>query len=93
MPDFSNKVKLYQDQIPLFNRYQIENQIETAFCREVSLPSGGSIVIDVTEAMVSVISTQPAQPRAVILKRQPLTPTKKLLKKLPASCVFAMSVD
>ena len=54
MPDFSNKVKLYKDQIPLFNRYQIENQIETAFCREVSLPSGGSIVIDVTEAMVSV---------------------------------------
>jgi ribonuclease E len=54
MPDFSNKVKLYKDQIPLFNRYQIENQIETAFCREVSLPSGGSIVIDITEAMVSV---------------------------------------
>ena len=54
MPDFSNKVKLYKDQIPLFNRYQIENQIETAFCREVNLPSGGSIVIDVTEAMVSV---------------------------------------
>ena len=54
MPDFKNKVKLYKDQIPLFNRYQIENQIETAFCREVSLPSGGSIVIDVTEAMVSV---------------------------------------
>ena len=54
MPDFTNKVKFYQDQIPLFNRYQIENQIETAFCREVSLPSGGSIVIDITEAMVSV---------------------------------------
>ncbi len=54
MPDFSSKVKFYQDQIPLFNRYQIENQIETAFCREVNLPSGGSIVIDVTEAMVSV---------------------------------------
>ena len=55
MPDFSNKVKaIYQDQIPLFNRYQIENQIETAFRREVSLPSGGSIVIDITEAMVSV---------------------------------------
>ena len=54
MPDFTSKVKFYQDEIPLFNRYQIENQIETAFCREVSLPSGGSIVIDITEAMVSI---------------------------------------
>ncbi|MFA5633461.1 MAG: ribonuclease E/G, partial [Porticoccaceae bacterium] len=48
------KVKFYQDSIPLFNRYQIENQIETAFMREVKLPSGGSIVIDVTEALVSI---------------------------------------
>ncbi len=54
MPDFTSKVKFYQEEIPLFNRYQIENQIETAFCREVGLPSGGSIVIDVTEAMVSI---------------------------------------
>ena len=54
MPDFTSKVKFYQDEIPLFNRYQIENQIETAFCREVSLPSGGSVVIDVTEAMISI---------------------------------------
>jgi ribonuclease E len=54
MPDFTSKVKFYQDEIPLFNRYQIENQIETAFCREVTLPSGGSIVIDITEAMVSI---------------------------------------
>jgi ribonuclease E len=54
MPDFTSKVKFYQDEIPLFNRYQIENQIDTAFCREVSLPSGGSIVIDITEAMVSI---------------------------------------
>ncbi len=54
MPDFSSKVKLYQDPIPLFNRYQVENQIETAFEREVKLPSGGSIVIDITEALVSI---------------------------------------
>ena len=54
MPDFRSKVKFYQDEIPLFNRYQVENQIETAFCREVSLPSGGSIVIDITEALVSI---------------------------------------
>ena len=54
MPDFTSKVKFYQEEMPLFNRYQVENQIETAFCREVGLPSGGSIVIDVTEAMVSI---------------------------------------
>lgn len=54
MPNFQNRVKFYQDDIPLFNRYQIENQIETAFEREVKLPSGGSIVIDVTEALISI---------------------------------------
>lgn len=54
MPSFNSKVKLYQDSIPLFNRYQVENQIETAFMREVKLPSGGSIVIDMTEALVSI---------------------------------------
>jgi len=54
MPNYRSKVKLYQDDIPLFNRYQIESQIETAFQREVKLPSGGSIVIDVTEAMIAI---------------------------------------
>ena len=54
MPNFHNRVKFYEDDIPLFNRYQIENQIETAFEREVKLPAGGSIVIDVTEALVSI---------------------------------------
>jgi ribonuclease E len=54
MPSFENKIKLYRDEIPLFSRYQIEGQIETAFEREVKLPSGGSIVIDPTEALVSI---------------------------------------
>lgn len=54
MPHYSNKIKLYDDAVPLFNRYQIETQIETAFQREVKLPSGGSIVIDPTEALVSI---------------------------------------
>ena len=54
MPNFHSRVKFYEDSIPLFNRYQIENQIETAFEREVKLPAGGSIVIDVTEALVSI---------------------------------------
>jgi len=54
-PAFENRVKLNEDrEIPLFNRYQIESQIETAYQREVRLPSGGSIVIDPTEALVSI---------------------------------------
>ncbi len=54
IPRHINKVKLYKDHTPLFNRYQIEHQIESAFARSVSLPSGGAIVIDHTEALVSI---------------------------------------
>ncbi|MCK4841752.1 MAG: Rne/Rng family ribonuclease [Methylococcales bacterium] len=54
MPHFLKKAKLYQDGVPLFNRYQIESQIESAYQRGVSLPSGGSIVIDYTEALTSI---------------------------------------
>ena len=54
MPDFEEKIKKYDEAIPLFTRYQIESQIETAYQREVSLPSGGSIVIDQTEALVAI---------------------------------------
>ncbi len=54
MPGNVARVKLYQDETPLFSRFQIEHQIETAFSREVRLPSGGAIVIDHTEALVSV---------------------------------------
>lgn len=53
-PDFVNRVKLYTDDTPLFTRFQIESQIESAFQREVRLPSGGSIVIDHSEALVSI---------------------------------------
>jgi ribonuclease E len=54
MPHNLHRVKLYQDSIPLFTRFQIESQIESAFRRDVRLPSGGSIVIDRTEALVSI---------------------------------------
>lgn len=54
MPNQVSRIKRYEDHIPLFSRFQIEHQIESAFSREVSLPSGGAIVIDHTEALVSI---------------------------------------
>lgn len=54
MPSYQSKIKFHQDEVPLFSRFQIESQIETAFQREVKLPSGGSLVIDHTEALVSI---------------------------------------
>ncbi|MBU1192701.1 MAG: ribonuclease E [Gammaproteobacteria bacterium] len=54
MPHHLNKLKIYHDTVPLFSRFQIESQIESAFQREVTLPSGGAIVIDHTEAMISI---------------------------------------
>ena len=54
MPHELSKFKLYQDKVPLFTRYQIESQIETAFRHEVRLPSGGALVIDPTEALISI---------------------------------------
>lgn len=54
MPDNVERVKRYRDDVPLFSRFQIEHQIETAYSRTVDLPSGGSVVIDHTEALVAV---------------------------------------
>src|SRR5690606_35205679 len=54
MPDNVQRVKRYRDDVPLFSRFQIEHQIETAYSRTVPLPSGGAIVIDHTEALVAI---------------------------------------
>ncbi|MEM6709011.1 MAG: Rne/Rng family ribonuclease [Pseudomonadota bacterium] len=54
MPNYSTRIKQYTDAIPLLSRYQVESQIETAYERTVRLPSGGSLVIDPTEALVSI---------------------------------------
>jgi len=54
MPHNTRKLKLYRDSVPLFNRFQIESQIESAFARTVHLPSGGALVIDHTEALLSI---------------------------------------
>jgi len=54
MPHNLRKLKQYTDTVPLFSRYQVENQIDSAFHRQVNLPSGGAIVIDHTEALISI---------------------------------------
>ncbi len=54
MPANVDRLKFYHDDVPLFSRFQIEHQIETAYSRQVELPSGGSIVVDHTEALVSI---------------------------------------
>ncbi len=54
MPNFADRIKFYRDDVPLFSRFQIEHQIESAYARTVNLPSGGAIVIDHTEALTSV---------------------------------------
>jgi ribonuclease E len=54
MPDNVNRIKRYQDDVPLFSRFQIEHQIESAHARQVNLPSGGAIVIDHTEALTAI---------------------------------------
>ena len=54
MPEYASRVKRYSDDIPLFSRFQIEHQVESAYARTVQLPSGGAIVIDHTEALVSI---------------------------------------
>src|SRR5688572_30017707 len=53
-PEAQRRLKLYQDEVPLFTRFQIESQIESAYSHKVTLPSGGSLVIDHTEALVSI---------------------------------------
>jgi Rne/Rng family ribonuclease len=91
MPGNVNRVKRYRDDVPLFSRFQIEHQIETAFARQVNLPSGGAIVIDHTEALVAV-DVNSAAPPAVPTSRKPRSrPTSKPPTKWPASCACATS--
>jgi ribonuclease E len=72
-PDFSSRIKLYKDDTPLFTRFQIESQIESAFQREVRLPSGGSIVIDHTEALVSIDINSARSTKGVDIEETALT--------------------
>jgi ribonuclease E len=72
-PDFTHRVKHYKDPTPLFTRFQIESQIESAFLREVRLPSGGSIVIDHTEALVSIDINSARSTKGVDIEETALT--------------------
>jgi ribonuclease E len=73
MPQHLAKVKLYQDTVPLFTRYQIESQIESAFQREVKLPSGGAIVLDHTEALLSIDINSARATKGVDIEETALT--------------------
>jgi Ribonuclease G/E len=77
MPANVNKVKHYRDDIPLFSRFQIEHQIESAYRRDVTLPSGGAIVIDHTEALVSVDVNSARATRGHDIEQTRSTPTAK----------------
>ena len=92
MPHNLRKLKLYTDDTPLFNRFQIESQIESAYERTVRLPSGGSIVIDQTEALTAIDvnssrADQGQRHRGNRVQHQPARPRRKS----PASCACATS--
>ncbi len=92
MPGNVARVKLYQDEIPLFSRFQIEHQIESAFSREVRLPSGGAIVIDHTEALVSVDVNSGRSIKGSDIEQTHSIPTWKPLKKWRDNCACATLV-
>jgi ribonuclease E len=77
MPANVNRVKLYKDDVPLFSRFQIEHQIETAYARQVPLPAGGAIVIDHTEALVSVDVNSARATKAATSRPRRSTPISK----------------
>ena len=90
--DTQRRLKLYSDDIPLFTRYQIESQIESAYAHKVQLPSGGSIVIDYTEALVSIDINSARATRGAISRPPPPTPISKRRMKSRASCASVTSV-
>jgi ribonuclease E len=91
MPGTVNRVKRYHDDVPLFSRFQIEHQIESAYSRQVTLPSGGAIVIDHTEALVSVDVNSGRATKGSDIEETACAPTAKPPTKSPASCACATS--
>ncbi len=82
MPHFLTRVKLYQDSVPLFSRYQVESQIESAFQREVRLPSGGAIVIDHTEALLSIDINSARATKGVDIEETALTTNLEAVEEI-----------
>ena len=92
MPDNVGKVKLYRDDVPLFSRFQIEHQIESAYSRQVALPSGGAIVIDHTEALVAIdVNSRARHARRRHRGDRATAPTWRPPTKSRASCACATS--
>jgi ribonuclease E len=92
MPGNVNRVKRYRDDVPLFSRFQIEHQIETAFARQVNLPSGGAIVIDHTEALVAVDVNSGRATKGSDIEETAFKTNSKPPTNWPASCACATSV-
>lgn len=90
-PDFSSKIKLYTGEIPLFSHYQIESQIESAFQREVRLPSGGSIVIDSTEALTAIDINSARATRGGDIEETAFNTNPKRPMRSPVSCACVTS--
>ncbi len=88
-PDAQRRLKFYQEDVPLFTRFQIENQIESAYAHKVQLPSGGSIVIDYTEALVSIDINSARATRGGDIETTALNTNSKRPMKSPASCASA----
>ena len=89
MPSLQHKFKRYTDSIPLFNRCQIESQIESAFQREVKLPQAARSLSTRLKPWCPSTSTPPKPPKAPTSKTPPSTPTSKPPMKLPVNCVCA----
>ncbi len=92
MPGNIRRLKFYDDHVPLFTRYQIESQIESAYSHKVTLPSGGSIVIDHTEALVSIDINSARSTRGSTSRRPPVTPISRPRTRSPGKCDCATSV-
>lgn len=89
MPQTLRKLKHYTDDIPLFNRFQIESQIEGAYERNVRLPSGGSIVVDQTEALTAIDVNSSRATKGSDIEDTAFQTNWKRPKKWPASCACA----
>jgi len=91
MTDHEDRVKLYEDRRPILHAFGLEEEIEKVFQRKVNLPSGGSLIIDQTEALVPSTSTPASIATRTISKRPRTAPISKRSRRSPATFAFATS--